>query len=198
MPVSWRLYRAHNLCTRRRLARQGSSFYRASGAIRPYPRSAQGVDWTGKRASARATRRQRTRFEAGPAPANGRGMIRVDTSIWIDHLRRGDATLEGLLEQQRVLAHPFVTGELSLGSLRQREIVLGSLQELPQAEVARDDELVPGASIWTRDKPLLAAAERLSPAAKPVHRAASDECRLHVFDAISTYRRMTSSKRRTR
>jgi hypothetical protein len=87
---------------------------------------------------------------------------------------------------------------LSLGSLRQREIVLGSLQELPQAEVARDDELVPGASIWTRDKPLLAAAERLSPAAKPVHRAASDECRLHVFDAISTYRRMTSSKRRTR
>ena len=103
--------------------------------------------------------------------------------------------MEGLLEQRRVLAHPFVTGELSLGSLRQREIVLSSVQELPQAEVARDDEvlhfighkalfglgigyvdahllasvqLVPRASIWTRDKRLLAPAERLSPAAKPI------------------------------
>jgi predicted nucleic acid-binding protein len=123
-------------------------------------------------------------------------MILVDTSIWIDHLRKGDATLTELLEQRRVVAHPFVTGELSLGSLRQREIVLSSLQELPQAEVARDDEvlhfiahkalfglrigyidahllasvqLTPGTSIWTRDKRLLAAAERLSLAATIIH-----------------------------
>jgi predicted nucleic acid-binding protein len=41
-------------------------------------------------------------------------MILVDTSIWIDHLRKGDATLTELLEQRRVVAHPFVTGELSL------------------------------------------------------------------------------------
>lgn len=119
-------------------------------------------------------------------------MILVDTSIWIDPLRKGDATLADLLEQRRVLAHPFVTGELSLGSLRQREIVLNSLQELPQAEIAHDEEvlhfiadealfglgigyvdahllasvrLTPGTSIWTRDKRLLAAAARLSLAA---------------------------------
>jgi predicted nucleic acid-binding protein len=119
-------------------------------------------------------------------------MILVDTSIWIDHLCKGDATLADLLEQRRVLAHPFVTGELSLGSLRQREIVLNSLQELPQAEIAHDEEvlhfiadealfglgigyvdahllasvrLTPGTSIWTRDKRLLAAATRLSLAA---------------------------------
>jgi len=123
-------------------------------------------------------------------------VILVDTSVWIDHLRSGDTLLAGLLEQGQVLSHPFIIGELALGNLRQRETVLADLRELPQASVALDDEvmllidrdrlfgigigyvdahllaatrLTQGAALWTRDKRLSAAAERLSLAARTVH-----------------------------
>ncbi len=119
-------------------------------------------------------------------------MILVDTSVWIDHLRAGDDALAALLESGRVLVHPFVICELALGNLRQRDLVLGSLRDLPQASVATDRELLhfiernaifglgighvdahllaatrltAGAALWTRDKRLLAAADRLGLAA---------------------------------
>jgi predicted nucleic acid-binding protein len=69
-------------------------------------------------------------------------MILVDTSVWIDHLRGGDEVLRGLLEGGQVLAHPFVTGEIALGNLRQRALVLGTLGDLPQALVASEDEVL--------------------------------------------------------
>ena len=108
-------------------------------------------------------------------------MILVDTSVWIDHLRRGDTELQRLLEKGQVLTHPFVVGELAMGSLKQRETILEALQNLPVAEKAHDDEvllfvadhalfglgigyvdahllastrLTPGALLWTRDKRL--------------------------------------------
>ncbi|MDN4573985.1 VapC toxin family PIN domain ribonuclease [Pandoraea cepalis] len=123
-------------------------------------------------------------------------MILVDTSVWIDHLRAGDATLVRLLETGRVLAHPYVIGELALGSLKNRDVVISTLRDLPRVAVATDDEvlrfigeqalfglgigyvdahllaatrLTPGAAIWTRDKRLAATAERLSLAAKILH-----------------------------
>jgi len=37
--------------------------------------------------------------------------------------------------------NPFVTGELALGNLRQRGLVLSALRELPQATVATDEEV---------------------------------------------------------
>jgi predicted nucleic acid-binding protein len=112
-------------------------------------------------------------------------MILVDTSVWVDHLRAPDETLAGLLEKARVLAHPFVTGEVALGHLGDRNFILGTLQDLPQAIVATDHEvlhfigehrlfglgigyvdahllasvrLTSGASLWTRDKRLLRPA----------------------------------------
>lgn len=115
-------------------------------------------------------------------------MILVDTSIWVDHLRAGDEALAGLLEAGAVLAHPYVIGELALGHLSQRGVVLGALSDLPQAEVATDAEVLhfidrhalfglgigyvdahllaaaqlsAGASLWTRDKRLHAVAGRL-------------------------------------
>jgi predicted nucleic acid-binding protein len=119
-------------------------------------------------------------------------VILVDSSVWVDHLRKGDAILARILNAERVLAHPFVVGELALGSLRQRESILAALQDLPHATVASDTEvfrfinqealhgygigyvdahllasvrLTAGGSLWTRDKRLRAVAGRLGLAA---------------------------------
>ena len=115
-------------------------------------------------------------------------MILVDTSIWIDHLKSTDAALVELLDSVQVLTHPLVIGELAVGSLRQREEFLRLLDELPQAPIADSSEvltfidayrlhgqglgivdvhllasilLAPGASLWTRDARLRAAASSL-------------------------------------
>jgi len=112
-------------------------------------------------------------------------MILVDTSVWIDHLKGGDDKLAELLQAGRVLIHPFVVGEIALGNLRQRELVLEFLANLPRAEQASDDEvlryiavaglsgsgigyvdahllaatrLTARASLWTRDKRLAQVA----------------------------------------
>lgn len=69
-------------------------------------------------------------------------MILVDTSIWVDHLRRGNQRLVALLEEGQVLTHPFVVGELACGSLRNRAEVLTLLQTLPEAKVAEHREVM--------------------------------------------------------
>lgn len=115
-------------------------------------------------------------------------MILVDTSIWIDHLRVADPALAQLLNAGRVLAHPFVTGELACGNLQNRVGVLSLMQDLPAAPVATDDEvlvfidrrslagrgigyvdahllcavaLAGKAKLWSRDKRLVSVAEAL-------------------------------------
>ena len=64
-------------------------------------------------------------------------MILVDTSVWIDHLRYGDSNLVNLLNTGQVLAHPFVIGELALGGLRQRDVILDTLNNLPYKDRRR-------------------------------------------------------------
>ena len=94
-------------------------------------------------------------------------MILADTSVWVDHLRASDKALVVLLEAGMVLAHPFVTGELALGNLRQREFVLQALADLPHADVATDAEVLHfierhalfGRGIGYIDAHLLAAAQ---------------------------------------
>lgn len=115
-------------------------------------------------------------------------MILVDTSVWIDHLRQNNPTLSNLLGHRRILAHPFVAGELALGSLKQRDVILSALRGLPRALVATDEEvhayidhhalfglgigyvdahllaatsLTLGAQFWSRDKRLCGVAARL-------------------------------------
>jgi hypothetical protein len=93
-------------------------------------------------------------------------LILVDTSVWIDHLRKDDAFLVELLDAGRVLTHPFVIGELALGHLRQRDVVLAALSALPHAEVAQEAEVLRfidhknlfGRGIGYVDAHLLAAA----------------------------------------
>jgi len=123
-------------------------------------------------------------------------MILVDTSIWIDHLRQRDERLSKLLNQGQVLGHPFVTGELALGNLQNRDVVLDALQNLQQAPLASENEvlgfirqnalyglgigyidahllaaarLAPGTTLWTRDKRLLSAASSLGLAETAAH-----------------------------
>jgi hypothetical protein len=121
-------------------------------------------------------------------------VILVDTSVWVDHLRTGDKALADLLDAGEVLIHPFVIGELALGDLRQRQAIVTSLQDLPMANIASDQgvlafiqqhvlwgaglgyidahlltsaQLTDGTSLWTRDKHLLNAAQRLGLARPP-------------------------------
>ena len=69
-------------------------------------------------------------------------MILVDTSIWIDHLRKRNNTLSLLLEKGLVLTHPFIIGELSCGSMRNRREILELLRTLPSAVAAEHDEVL--------------------------------------------------------
>ena len=69
-------------------------------------------------------------------------MILVDTSVWVEHLRRGLPRLATLLQEGEVLIHPWVIGELACGNLHNRQHVLDLLQGLPTALVASDAEVL--------------------------------------------------------
>lgn len=93
-------------------------------------------------------------------------MILVDTSIWVDHFRSGVPKLERLLEEDRVLAHPFVIGELACANLRNRSEIVADLGALPTASLAEHGEvleLLESRALWGKglgwiDAHLLAAA----------------------------------------
>jgi predicted nucleic acid-binding protein len=110
-------------------------------------------------------------------------VILVDTSIWIDHLHATDARLVSLLSDDEIGCHHLVIEELALGSIKQRDVVLGLLSNLYQFPTVTHPEilhlverrrlwgrglsatdvnllgsvaLVEGARLWTRDKRLRA------------------------------------------
>src|SRR5688500_17603344 len=103
----------------------------------------------------------------------------VDSSIWIDHFRQRSDALYDMLLRGLVLTHPFVVGELAMGSLKDRQEVLVELSKLPTITFADDREvlalvenfkihsrgigyldahllasarLTPDTSLWTRDR----------------------------------------------
>lgn len=69
-------------------------------------------------------------------------MVLVDTSVWIDHLRRKDEVLSQLLMQGQVSIHPFIIGELACGNLANREQLLNLLQNLEQVAEASHSEVM--------------------------------------------------------
>jgi len=69
-------------------------------------------------------------------------MILVDTSVWIDHLRRGNDLFSEFLNQNRVATHPLVLGELSLGNISKRGTVLGLIRNLPVVKEATHEEVL--------------------------------------------------------
>ena len=122
-------------------------------------------------------------------------MILADTPIWLDHLRDGDEVLRGLLEENRVLMHPLVRGEIALLASHAGRGTLVALGQLPAAAAVTHDEVLhmidaeqlygcgigyaaaqllasarmtPGAALWTREGRLAAVAERMGCAARVV------------------------------
>lgn len=111
----------------------------------------------------------------------------VDTSVWVKHLASATPALVELLEAGEVETHPFVIGELAVGNLRWRQGILGHLEELPSVPLAEHAEvmqlveerglagsglgwvdvhllasaLIGGTRVWTLDRSLAAAADRL-------------------------------------
>jgi predicted nucleic acid-binding protein len=129
-------------------------------------------------------------------------MILVDSSIWIDHIARAEPVLQDLLNHREVCIHPFIIGEIALGSLANRNRVLVDLKLLPAVGVATHQEvmsfleqgqlfgmgigfidlhllaaarLAAGTRVWTRDKRLARACLKLDVSAFTPHEVASLE-----------------------
>jgi predicted nucleic acid-binding protein len=69
-------------------------------------------------------------------------MVLVDTSAWIEFLRRGYAPLDEALAEREVVTHRFVIGELACGGLRSGHEVRRLLQRLPTVNEATHDEVM--------------------------------------------------------
>jgi len=69
-------------------------------------------------------------------------MVLVDTSVWVEHLRRGLPALAKQLDAAAVVCHPFVMGELACGNLRNRREILELLQTLCTCPVAAHEEVL--------------------------------------------------------
>jgi predicted nucleic acid-binding protein len=68
--------------------------------------------------------------------------VLVDTSVWVQHLRQGNARLAAQLDADQVKTHPFVIGELACGHLVNRLELLHLLGALPVVPVADHDEVL--------------------------------------------------------
>ena len=111
--------------------------------------------------------------------------VLVDTSIWIDHLRKTEPVLVDLLERDQVCVHQSVITELALGNLKNRSIFLKALERLMivrnvddqgvrhlveerrlwdrglralDAALLASVVVTPGVALWTRDKRLRQSA----------------------------------------
>lgn len=116
-------------------------------------------------------------------------MILADSTVWIDHFRGSERAFVTRLDAGEILMHPFVLGELMLGSMRDRPAVFAELAMLPRAAVATPAEVLTlierqplhgrgigyvdaallaavrldqDARLWTRDRRLAAIAEEMS------------------------------------
>ena len=111
-------------------------------------------------------------------------MVLVDTSVWVNHFRRGEHRLAMLLMDAEVACHSFIIGELAFGNIGNRTEILNLLRSLPLAPTINLDEYLyfvehnqlygigigfvdvhllasaklAGVPLWTNDKKLQQAA----------------------------------------
>ena len=67
-------------------------------------------------------------------------MVLVDTSVWVNHFRRGVHHLAKLLMDAEVACHSFIIGELACGNIGNRDEILNLLRSLPLAPAINMDE----------------------------------------------------------
>ena len=123
-------------------------------------------------------------------------IVLADTSVWTDHIRNGDAQMQVLADGERLLMHPYVIADLRMGNLKRRKTFLSGLHEMDMAVRASDEEvaalvenhrlfgsgigwidvhlltsvlLMDEVRLWTRDRRLNAAAQRLGVAFQSHH-----------------------------
>jgi predicted nucleic acid-binding protein len=115
-------------------------------------------------------------------------VVLVDTSVWVSHLRDGNAELEELLNSEEVLCHAYIIGELACGNLKNRTEILALFKLLPKVPLVGDEEvlrfiddnnlmgkglgyidlhlaasaMLAGVSMWTFDKRLVRVNEALN------------------------------------
>ena len=122
--------------------------------------------------------------------------VLADTSVWLDHFRTSDPLMDDLTGAKRLITHPFVVGELSMGNLPDRGKFLLWMRRMRTVARVRDADvfaliegkrlfgsgigwvdahlltsvfLMDDVKLWTRDRRLNAAAERLGCAAQLHH-----------------------------
>lgn len=96
-------------------------------------------------------------------------MILADTSLWVQHFRRGVPDFAAALAQHQISMHPVVLGELATGNLRNRAATLADLRRLARVAVGTAEESLAfiethslhGSGLGWNDVQLLVAA-RLS------------------------------------
>jgi len=97
-------------------------------------------------------------------------MILVDTSVWVQHFRRGMPVFADALARGQISIHQVVLGELACGNLSQRTRTLTDLRRLPHANSATFEEclsLIETRSLygrglgWVDASPLLNLFEEL-------------------------------------
>ena len=94
------------------------------------------------------------------------GSILADTSVWVDHVRRGNEDLAAALDAGVVLVHDFILGELMIGALARARVAMRDVESLPRAPRASHEEVVTlvrthrleGSGIGWIDAHLLASA----------------------------------------
>jgi predicted nucleic acid-binding protein len=93
-------------------------------------------------------------------------MYLVDTSVWANHIARPDPKFRLLLNENKVLGHAFVLGELLLGNLKNRKAFRSDYESLTQADLSENGEVLrmmeehrlPGTGIGYVDAHILASA----------------------------------------
>jgi predicted nucleic acid-binding protein len=112
-------------------------------------------------------------------------MILFDMSVWVDHLRNGNRSLQAALESGEVIMHPFIIGEPACWNLRNRAEILRLLSDLPMMSCADNGEVLErigskhlyGMGIGWIDAHLIVAARQyevpLATLDKPLRKAAT-------------------------
>lgn len=89
----------------------------------------------------------------------------ADTSIWIDYLRQGESALAKQVSEGQIVMHEMILGELAVGNLKQRQLLLKRWRSLPTIQTASNSQVLDfletnqlmGKGVGWIDLPLLTA-----------------------------------------